>query len=162
MKVLLKQEVPGLGAAGEVKEVAAGYARNYLIPQGLATIATPGAIRMARAQEKAQAEREARMSERAAELAKQMGELVLTFDAKAGPTGRLYGSVTTAEIAAALERELGIRFDKRKVLGDPLRQVGEHIVTVQISHDVRAEVKVVVHAEGIEEPPQEAGEEAAE
>ena len=88
------------------------------------------------------------MAERATELADSISKLTLTFQAKAGPTGRLYGSVTTAEIAAALERELGIRFDKRKIVGDSLRQVGEHAVTVQISHEVSAPVRVIIETEG--------------
>ncbi|HID88404.1 MAG TPA: 50S ribosomal protein L9 [Anaerolineales bacterium] len=160
MKVLLTQDVPGLGTAGEVKEVALGYARNYLIPKGLAVAATPGTLRMVQAQQKAQKEREARLAERVAELSERMATLTLTFQAKAGPTGRLYGSVTTADIAEALERELGVRFDRRKIASSPLREVGEHTILVRLSRDVEVQVPVVVQAEGAEEPSEETAESA--
>ena len=160
MKVILKQDVPGLGTAGEIKEVALGYARNYLIPKGLAEAATPGVVKMVQEQLKARAEREARLAERAAELAEKMSALTLTFQAKAGPTGRLYGSVTTADIAEALGKELGVPVDRRKILSDSLREVGEHTVSVRLSRDVEAQVRVVVQAEGAEEAPEEATEPA--
>lgn len=150
MKVLLTQDVPGLGAAGEVKEVTTGYARNYLIPKGLAVAAAPGTVRMVEAQRKAQAEREARLATRATELARRIAATTLTFQAKAGPTGRLYGSVTPADIAEALERELGIRFERRKIQSDPLREVGEYTIPVRLSGAVEAQVQVVVQAEGAE------------
>ncbi|HEC33337.1 MAG TPA: 50S ribosomal protein L9 [Chloroflexi bacterium] len=153
MKVFLLQDVAGLGVAGEIKDVAKGYARNYLIPKGLAVVATPGTLKMARVQQEARAEREARVAERAAELAERMAALTLTFQAKAGPTGRLYGSVTTADIAEALERELGVRFDKRKILTDPLREVGEYTIRVRLSRNTEAQARVVVQAEGAEEIP---------
>ncbi len=150
MKVILKQDVSGLGTRGEIKEVAPGYARNYLFPRGLAEAATPGSVKAIQEQLKAQAARETRLAERAAELAGKISALTLTFQAKAGPTGRLYGSITTADIAEALEHALGIPFDRRKVLSDPLREVGEHRVAVRLSHEVEAQVRVVVQAEGAE------------
>ncbi len=155
MKVLLTQDVPELGKEGEIKQVARGYARNYLIPKGLAVVATPGAIREAEERARAQAEREARLSSWAEEMAQRLGELTLTFEAKAGPTGRLYGSITSADVADALERQLGEEFDRHNIQGAPLRDVGEHAVTVQITRSVSAQVQVVVRAEGEEEPPPE-------
>jgi len=148
MKVILIENVPGLGNMGEVKDVAPGYARNYLIPKGLAVIATPGSVQEWKARLEARAARAAREAQQAAELAERMSSLTLTFRAKAGPTGRLYGSVTTAEIAEKLEQELGVSIDRRRILGDPLRETGEHTVTVRLAQGVEAQVRVVVEAEG--------------
>ena len=148
MKVILIENVPGLGNVGEVKDVAPGYARNYLIPRGLAVVATPGAVQEWETRLKARMAREAREAEKAAELAERISALTLTFQAKAGPTGRLYGSVTTADIAEALERELGLAIDRRKIESDPLREVGEHTVTVRLAREATAALRVVVEAEG--------------
>ncbi len=148
MKVILIENVPGLGSMGEIKEVATGYARNYLIPKGLAVVATPSSIQEWKARLEARAAREAREAQQAAELAERMSSLTLTFHAKAGPTGRLYGSVTTAEIAEKLEQELGVPIDRRKILSDPLREIGEHTVAVRLAHGVEAQVRVVVEPEG--------------
>lgn len=156
MKVILTQDVPDLGVAGDIKEVAMGYARNYLIPKGLAVVATASKVKTVQAEQKARARQEARAAEEATVLAERMSALTLTFQAKAGPTGRLYGSVTTADIAEALERELGVQFDRRKITSGPLRQVGEHTILVRLSSDVEAQVQGVVQAEGVE------GEEGAE
>ncbi len=162
MKVILIEDVPGLGNAGDIKEVALGYARNYLIPKGLAVVATPSAVKEWQARLEARRAREARETERATALADRMAALTLTFQAKAGPTGRLYGSVTTADIAEALERELGVPFDRRKIESDPLREIGEHMVSVRLAREVVAQVRVVVAAEeGEEEAAEvEASEEA--
>jgi large subunit ribosomal protein L9 len=112
-------------------------------------------------EQKAQARRDARMARQANELAEQIEELTLTFEAKAGPTGRLYGSVTTSDIAEALAKEIDEKIDRRKIASDPLRDVGKHTVSVQVSSDITAELRVVVYAEG-EEPPTEAMEEQEE
>lgn len=150
MKVILIQDVPDLGHEGDIKNVAPGYARNFLIPNKLAVVATPGQIKALQAQRKAQQEREARLAAQAAVLAKKMAEITLVFEAKAGPTGRLYGSVTTADIAEALSKELGVRLEKRNILSDPLRQVGEHIIPVRISRTVQAQLRVLIKGEGAE------------
>ncbi len=147
MKVLLTQNVPNLGRAGDVKEVADGYARNYLIPRGLAVPATEGTVRMAQEQKRAKTEQATRQAQRMAMLAEKMEQLTLTFQAKAGPTGRLYGSVTPADIAEALERELKIPFDRRKILTDPLRDLGEHAVPVRLSSDRTVTVRVRIEPE---------------
>jgi large subunit ribosomal protein L9 len=151
MKVILTQNVDRLGQAGEVKDVATGYARNYLIPKGLALAATPGTLKQWNAQQKTRAIQEERLAEQASELIERLSTQVLTFEAKAGPTGRLYGSVTTGDIAEALEREFGISVDRRKILSDPLREVGEHTISVRLASEAVAEVRAVVRAEGAEE-----------
>lgn len=164
MKVILIQDVPDLGEEGDVKSVAPGYARNFLIPNKLAIVATPGELKALRARQRIQQGREERIAEQASTLAKKMAETTLTFEAKAGPTGRLYGSVTTADIAEALSQELGVRFEKRNILSEPLRQVGEHSIDVRISRTVEAQLRVIVKGEGAEfvEAPAEPAEEASE
>lgn len=153
MKIILTRDVPNLGQAGDVKDVAAGYARNYLIPQGLAVKATSGTLKEFELRRAAGVRREERLVAHAEALAQRLSSLTLTFEAKAGEKGRLYGSITPANIAEALEREVGERFDRRKhILSEPLRQVGEHIVPVRLAADVVAEVKVVVKPEGGELP----------
>lgn len=147
MKVLLVQDVPGLGKSGDVKEVAMGYARNYLLPRGLAVPATEGTVRSAQTQKQAKAEQAARRAQRMAALAERIGQMTLTFRAKAGPTGRLYGSVTPAEIAEALQRELGLPFDRRNILTDPLRHLGEHQVPIRLGAAQVVQVRVRVEPE---------------
>lgn len=159
MKVILTHDVPNLGQAGDVKDVAAGYARNYLFREGLAVKASKGAMKDFERRRAADARREEKMAARAEALAAKLSEVTLTFEAKAGETGHLYGSVTPSAIAEALEREVGEKFDRRKhILSDPLREVGEHTVSVRLSADVVAGVKVVVKPEGGELPPAEAPE----
>lgn len=155
MKIILKQDVEGLGKIGDVEDVAPGYARNYLIPQGMAIVATPSALKKFRAEQQARIEREAREAEKATQLAERIGHLTLRFEAKAGPTGRLYGSVTTSDIAEALEKELGTEVDRRNIESDPLRDIGAHTVPLRLSSDVTAEVRVVVEPEGGELPEAE-------
>jgi large subunit ribosomal protein L9 len=149
VKVILTKDVPNLGKAGAVKDVAAGYARNYLFREGLAVKASKGAMKDFERRRVADVRREEKMAARAEALAEQLAGITLTFEAKAGETGHLYGSVTPSAIAEALEREIGEKFDRRKqILSEPLREVGEHVVSVRLSADVVAEVKVVVQPEG--------------
>ena len=122
MKVLLREDVDKLGYAGEVHNVANGYGRNYLIPKGFAVMATPKTVKQASAwREKAAARREHLRAEYS-ELSARISNTTLTFTANAGEKGKLYGSVTTAEIADKLNEVLGIEIERRKVEGQPLRQ----------------------------------------
>ena len=166
MKIILTQDVPKLGKTGEVHDVAPGYARNYLIPQEMAIIATPGAIKQFKVEQKAQTRREKRLAAKAAELVEELNEVTLTFEAKAGPTGRLYGSITTSDISDALREETGETFERRKIMTDPLRDIGQHTVKIEVAKDAVAEVTVLIHPEGespesvlVEEPEAEAEEE---
>jgi len=153
VKIILTRDVPNLGQAGDVKNVAAGYARNYLIPKRLAVKATSGALKEFERQQTSVACREERLTAHAEALAQRLSSLVLTFEAKAGEKGRLYGSITPTDIAEALEREVGEKFDRRKhILSGSIRQVGDHVVSVRLAADVVAEVKVVVKPEGGEPP----------
>ena len=163
VKIVLTQDVQDLGNAGDVKDVAAGYARNYLIPRGLATAATPVAVKQAERLRSAGARRDDRLAAHAAALAERLAGTTLTFEAKAGEKGRLYGSITTADIADALSREIGESFDRRKhIIGDPLRHVGEHVVPVRLTAEVTAEVKVLVNPVGGELPEEPAASSAEE
>lgn len=153
MKIILTRDVPNLGQSGDVKDVATGYARNYLIPKGLAAKATTGALKEFKRQRVSVGHREERLAARAEALAQRLSGLTLTFEAKAGEKGRLYGSITSAGIAEALEREVGEKFDRRKhILCEPIRHVGEHVIPVRLAADVVAEIKVVVKPEGGELP----------
>ncbi|MEA3341859.1 MAG: 50S ribosomal protein L9 [Chloroflexota bacterium] len=153
MKIILTRDVSNLGQAGDVKDVATGYARNYLIPQGMAMKATSGALKEFKRHRVAESRRDDRVAARAHALAERLSGITLIFEAKSGETGRLYGSVTPDDIAAALERETGEKFDRRKhILSDPLREVGEHTISVRLMADVVAEVKAVVKPEGGELP----------
>jgi large subunit ribosomal protein L9 len=154
VKVILTQDVPNLGHAGDVKNVADGYARNYLFRRDLAVKASPGKLKEFEHLRVAAAHREEKIAAHAEALAEKLSSVTLTFKAKAGETGHLYGSITPSAIAEALERESGETFDRRKqILSEPLREVGEHVVSVRLSQDVVAEVKVVVEAE--ESEPEE-------
>jgi large subunit ribosomal protein L9 len=151
MKVLLLKDVINLGLAGDVVTVADGYGRNYLIPRGLAKLATPGALKDADQIRKAGERTRARQLAGAQDLAERIEGLTLTFTARAGETGKLYGSVTTADLAEAVEREVGQELDRRKIISDPLRQLGEHSVEIRLMTDVSANLKVVIEPEEVEE-----------
>ncbi len=147
MKVLLKEDVDNLGYAGEVFTVADGYGRNYLIPKGMAVLATPNVMNQATAwRKKADARREELRAEYEA-LAVKIEEMSLTYTARAGETGKLYGSITTAQITDDLNEQLGTEIDRRKVGTEALRQLGETQVVVRLSADIQPNVTVVIEPE---------------
>jgi len=153
MKVLLKVDVDNLGYAGEVHNVAAGFGRNYLIPQGLAVKADNRVMKQATVWRRAAEARRAELRAEHDKLALRIQEVTLTFVAKAGQTGKLYGSVTTAQIADKLNEALGTEIDRRKVGTEPLRQLGEHKVVVRLGADHVPMLTVVVRPEDeIEQP----------
>ncbi len=152
MKVLLLKDVYKLGRAGDVKRVAAGYGRNFLIPQGLAALATPGMLKQAdRIREKATVER-VRLNEELASVAEKVEGLELAFGVKAGETGKLYGSITTAMIADAIEEKIGAQIDRRQIETQPLKTLGVHSVEVRLTIDLIPSITALVHREG--EPPE--------
>lgn len=152
MQVLLLKDIRRLGKAGEVRAVSDGYARNYLIPRGLAVVATDGAIRRTEVQKAIQDEREERIRSDSAALAERLSEMTLTFKVKAGEQGRLYGSVTSADIAAEIEKLTGQAVDKRKVeLEEPIRLLGTHKVPLRLVPGVACELTVEVEQELQEE-----------
>ena len=153
MKIILKQDVPNLGREGDVEEVADGYARNYLIPQGMAVKATPGALKDFEHRQEMQARRHEREKKRAEALARRLTAQTLTFEVKTGETGQLYGSITNVDIAEALEETLGEEIDRRSIpLSEPIREIGEHFVPVHLMEDVEPQVRVVVKPESGEWP----------
>lgn len=157
MKVLLLEDVDKLGLAGSVVTVADGYARNYLIPRELARAASKGALKQTEQIRKAGERKRARLTADAEALAQRIEGLTLTFQARAGEKGKLYGSITTTDLAEALEDELGHEIDKRKIISDPLRQLGDHAVLIRLLHDVSATLNVIIESEGGEVAEASAG-----
>jgi large subunit ribosomal protein L9 len=137
-----------LGRAGDVKKVANGYGRNYLMPQGLAVLATPGAMVQAeRIREEADKNR-AILNQEMAGVAEQLEGVTLTFPARASETGRLYGSINNRMIAEAVSEKAGVEISHRQIDSQPLRMIGEHTVNVRLTVDLIPEIKVIVHREG--------------
>lgn len=148
MKVVLRRDVKDLGTAGQVKEVADGYARNYLFPRKLAVPATTAVLNEVQARERA-AERRVAAEERQAQgVAERVKDQPVRIFPRVGEQGRLYGSVTAADVAEALERQLGQPVDKRKIdLEEPIRALGEYQVPYRITRTVTATLTVVVERE---------------
>jgi large subunit ribosomal protein L9 len=145
VRVILKAEVRGLGRAGEIKDVADGYARNYLLPKGLAIEATGGELRQLAQERQSEKTKKDRAHQDAEELAKRLGEVTLVFRLKAGEQGKTFGSVTAKEVADALKKDTKADIDKTKVvLHEPLRSLGIHKVEVRLLSDVRANVTVAI------------------
>ncbi|HEX9015139.1 MAG TPA: 50S ribosomal protein L9 [Chloroflexota bacterium] len=148
MKVVLTQEVKGLGQAGQVKEVADGYARNYLLPKGLATIATSGAIKEVEQKQVAERKRQDKLDQEMRSFGSKLDGTTVTLRSKVGEGGKLYGSITTSDVAEALERQAGESVDKRKIeIEEPIRHVGEYKIPVRLSRNVTANINLVVQGE---------------
>jgi len=148
MRVILKREVAGLGRPGDVKDVADGYAQNFLLPRGLAIEATAGELKvLARARDAKRAKAD-RAHADAEELAKRLSQTTLVFRLKAGEQGKTFGSVTNKDIADALQREYKVEVDKTKVhLPEPLKSLGVHTIEIRLLTDVRANVTVAIEPE---------------
>ena len=145
MRVILKAEVRGLGRTGEIKDVADGYARNYLLPKGLAIEATGGELKLLAQERQSAKTKKDRAHQDAEELAKRLGEVTLVFKLKAGEQGKTFGSVTAKELADALRNETKTEIDKTKILlHEPVRSLGIHKVEVRLLSDVRANVTVAI------------------
>ena len=148
MEILLVKDVPGIGKAGQTKNVADGYARNYLLPRNLAVIASESAVKRAESLQLAAAKREAETLQEAQLLASALNQVRLLFVVKAGANDRLFGAITAADIASRLEKEHQIRIDKRKIeLAHPIKDLGERGVPIKLHPEVTASVKVVVERE---------------
>jgi len=145
VRVILKAEVRGLGRTGEIKDVADGYARNYLLPKGLAIEATGGELKVLAQERQTEKTKKDRAHQDAEELAQRLGQVTLVFKLKAGDQGKTFGSVTAKEVADALKKEAKADIDKTKiVLREPLRSLGIHKVEVRLLSDVRANVTVAI------------------
>ena len=148
MQVVLRSDVDKLGLRGEVVTVARGYARNFLLPRGLAEIATPGLIAEVAKRDARRVRQEAKTAEEAQAIADRISGTTLQFDVNAGPTGSLFGSVTPTNVADRLWEELKIRVDRRKLGFDSIKRLGRYTVPVEVFHGVTADLKAVVAPEG--------------
>jgi large subunit ribosomal protein L9 len=149
IKVLLMEDVPELGLAGDIFTVAGGYARNYLMPRGMAILATKGAIKQAEDIRQAGIRRRAKMRASAEAQAQIIENVKLLFEANAGENGRLYGSVTASDIAEKLGEAVGFEIDRRKIaLGSSLRDLGVYDLELRLMPEVSAMFKVAVVREG--------------
>ena len=147
MKVLLIKDVYNLGRAGEIKKVANGYGRNFLIPQKYAVMATPGALKQVEKIQAAAEKRRIALNEEMAGLAEKIAGVELYFTAKVGETGRLYGSITQQMIADAIAEKTGIEIDRHWIESQPLRDAGVHEVKIRLTFDLVPEVKVTIESE---------------
>ena len=160
MEVLLLKDVYKLGLAGDVKRVADGYGRNFLIPQGMAMLATPGALTQSDRIRSSAQEQRARLNQELTAVFEELNGLQLNFPVKAGETGKLYGSVTTEMISQAIMEIKGIELDRSQIVSEPLRSLGVHTVSARLTIDLIAELTVVLHREEL--PPESAFEQIVE
>jgi large subunit ribosomal protein L9 len=156
MKVLLIKDVYKLGHSGDVKKVADGFGRNYLIPQGLAVLATSGALKNVDKIKAKAAVTRAALNQEMSGIAELLNNVELAFTSKAGETGKLYGSITTQMIADAINAKLGTKIDRHQIEIEPIRTLGEHTAIIRLTMDLNPKVKVTVYREG--EAPVEAKE----
>lgn len=143
MKVILKDFVKGFGEKNDIVEVKNGYGRNYLIPQGLAIIATPSAIKMAEENVRQAAHKQAKIKENAQAIADKLEGLKLTVPTKAGSNGKIFGSVTTIQLSQSLS-ERGFDVDKRKISAPDMKNIGEYKATISLHKEVSVEIDVDV------------------
>ena len=147
-KILLREDVENLGGRGEVVKVRAGYARNFLLPQGIATLATKGNVKQIENERSALLKKVATERETAEAQAAQMGDISLKFERKAGDGGTLFGSVTSMDIADALKAE-GFEIDRRKIsLKDAIKETGDYTVSLKLHREVILDIPVSVRGEG--------------
>ena len=152
MKVVFLKDVPRVAKAGEIKEVASGYGRNFLIPRELAMLANPQAISLAEAQRRVKARQQAESEAELVELARELEGKEITLEARVGAQEHLYGSITNADIAAELESSAGLVVDKRKIeLAEPIRELGNYEVAVRLAKEIVPKIKVTVTAKVEEE-----------
>jgi large subunit ribosomal protein L9 len=151
MKIVMRQDVPKVGEAGTIQTVSNGYARNYLIPKGLAVVATDGELKVATHNIAVKERKITRQEDQLRSLADKIDGQRLVFTARAGDQGRLYGSITATDVATSLAQKIGEDIDRRRVvLDDPLRTLGEHSVTLHLVGRLRPQITVVIEAEHVE------------
>jgi large subunit ribosomal protein L9 len=147
MKIILQKEVDKLGTPGDVVTVADGYARNFLMPRGLAIPASKGAVRHAESLKRAHREKEAKSRTEAEALAERFAQAKVTVTQRAGEEGKLFGSITAQDLAEEIERQVGEPVDRRAIhLDEPIRSIGSHEVQIRLHPDVTATVTVEVEA----------------
>ena len=142
MNVILREDIAGVGRRGDIVTVADGHARNYLLPRGMAFLATDGAVAQANAMRRRRDLREAADRESARNVAEALTAKTFTIKAKAGNEGRLFGSVITSDIAGALAAQAGVTLDRMKVVAQPIRTTGNHTAVVRLHADVECTIKI--------------------
>ena len=152
MKVLLIKDVYKLGRAGDVKKVADGYGRNFLIPQGMAVLATPGAMKTSERIRQKATERRTILNDEMSVVAEALKKVQISFGARAGETGKLYGSITSQDVVDAIQKKSGYVVKRQQLDMQPLRTLGEHTVRIRLTMDLIPEIKVTVYREGEAEP----------
>lgn len=149
VKVILQQDVPNLGQAGEIKQVAPGYFRNFLLPRGLAVEASAGRLRALKASAGDAVARNARAKEQTDTVARRIQDTTITIPVRLGEQGRIYGSVTNKDIADQLSQQAGISIDRHKIeLSEPLKSIGIHSVPIRLEHGMEAPLRVELVPEG--------------
>ena len=146
MNVILREDIAGVGRRGDIVTVADGHARNYLLPRGLALVASNGAIQQANSMRRARDLRETNDRAAAHTVAEALTARSFTVKAKAGNEGRLFGSVTTADIVSALSAQAGVSLDRKKIVAQPIRTTGSHSALVRLHADVECTIKISVVA----------------
>jgi len=144
VKIVLRADVDNLGNKGDLVEVAPGYARNYLVPKGLAMAASPGVTRQAEAMRRSRQVRDRREKEGAEATARQLAAKRIEIKARSGEGGRLFGSVTSTDIAEAVEAQTGVKLDRRKLAVEPIKTLGTHEVPVRLHTDVEVPITIEV------------------
>jgi len=157
MKVIFLQDVPNIAKAGETKEVADGYGRNFLLPRKLAILANLGATKMVEVQRQIEERKQAQTETELVELANKLEGKEITLKARVGAKDRLYGSITSADIATELQNTTGLVIDKRKIeLAEPIHQLGSFEVAVRLTKDIIPKIKVTV-VEKVEKETDQSG-----
>lgn len=147
MKVLLRKDITGVGRRGDIVSVSSGHARNFLLPRGLAIVATDGAVVQATSMRRARDLREAADRESAQAIVAELAKRTIQIQAKAGSEGRLFGSVTATDIAQAVDAQAGISLDRKSIeISSPIRTVGDHSVTVELFAGITGTISLTVSA----------------
>lgn len=148
MKVIFLQDVPNVATAGQVKDVADGYGRNFLLPKQLATVATPAELKKLELKQQADDRREARSEQEAESLAQTLQGINVVLKVKAGDKDRIYGSITSSDIADEIKKLSGHEVDKRKIeLEEPIRELGSYQIPIKLTKGVTANITVIVEQE---------------
>jgi large subunit ribosomal protein L9 len=156
MKVLLLKDVYKLGRAGDVKKVADGYGRNFLLPQAMAVLATAGALKQSEKIRTEATKKRAVLNNEMGSVAEVISGLALGFASKAGETGKLYGSITAQDVSTAIKAKTGVEIKRQQIDLQPIRNLGEHKALIRLTMDLIPEIKVVVYREGEKNPVEEA------
>lgn len=152
MKVLLLKDVYKLGRAGDVKKVADGYGRNFLLPQGFAVLATEGALKRIESIKNAAVKRRAQLNEELGSVADVLKTVRVSFPVKAGDNGKMYGSITSQDVAEAIKAASGVEVKKQQIELQPIRKLGDYKAQIRLTMDLMPEVAVIVYREGESDP----------